>query len=176
MGNICATKPIWCVHIEGNSILGRTLPLLDTRITDNPWHFMFLEMLIRNVTAISVLGDLVVMTLTQIVRNQGLVTCLGTEFFRSCHLFNPLLHLVANMISELEIHEDMLSPWRGECDYEQHPEWSNGYDAHPDNKRPGFNASFRHRIYSDYVTYSAHCQKQRIELLTDQQSTVHFGQ
>ena len=35
------------------------------------------------------------------------------------HLFDPLLHLVANAISELEMHEDMLSPWRGECDSDQ---------------------------------------------------------
>ena len=28
----------------------------------------------------------------------------------------PLLHLVANVMSKLKIHQDMLSPWRGECD------------------------------------------------------------
>ena len=46
-----------------------------TRITDNPWHFMFLEMLIRNVTAISILGGLVLMTLIQIVKSQGSIQC-----------------------------------------------------------------------------------------------------
>ena len=34
-------------------------------------------------------------------------------------LFDPLLHLVANVISELETHEDILSPWQGECDSDQ---------------------------------------------------------
>ena len=35
------------------------------------------------------------------------------------HLFYSLLHLVANVISELEEHEDMLSPWKGECNSDQ---------------------------------------------------------
>ena len=38
------------------------------------------------------------------------------NFFRLCHLFDPLLHLVVNVISKLKMHEDMFSPWRGECD------------------------------------------------------------
>ena len=34
------------------------------------------------------------------------------NFFRLCHLFDQLSHLVANVIAELETHEDMFSPWR----------------------------------------------------------------
>ena len=30
-----------------------------------------------------------------------------------------MLHLVVNVISKLGRHEDMLSPWRGECDSNQ---------------------------------------------------------
>ena len=37
----------------------------------------------------------------------------------NCHLFNLLLNLVANVITELKIHEDMLSPQRDECDSSQ---------------------------------------------------------
>ena len=37
----------------------------------------------------------------------------------SRHLFYPLLRLVSNMISELEEHEDTLSPWKRECDSDQ---------------------------------------------------------
>ena len=42
----------------------------------------------------------------------------------NCHLFDPLLHLVANVISKLEMHEDMFCPWEGggaECDCDQGP-------------------------------------------------------
>ena len=42
------------------------------------------------------------------------------------------------MISELEMHEDVLSPWRGECNSDQCPWWSSGYDAVQDNERLGF--------------------------------------
>ena len=42
------------------------------------------------------------------------------------------------MISELETHEDMRSPWRGECDSDQHPWWSSSYDARLDREKPGF--------------------------------------
>ena len=37
----------------------------------------------------------------------------------NCHIFNRLLYLVANVISEFEMYEDMLSPLRGECDSNQ---------------------------------------------------------
>ena len=40
-------------------------------------------------------------------------------FFRLCQLFDPLLHLVANVISKLNMYKDMLSSWRGECDRDQ---------------------------------------------------------
>ena len=33
-----------------------------------------------------------------------------------------VLHLVINVISELKTYEDMLSPWRGECDNDQSPQ------------------------------------------------------
>ena len=67
-----------------------------------------------------VLGSLVVMMLTQLARGQGSTPRWGTEFFQIAKgHFDPLLHLVANVISELEMHEDMLSPWRGECDSDQ---------------------------------------------------------
>ena len=58
-------------------------------------------------TAISFLGGLVVMMLSQTLRDQGSIPHWGTEFFRIAnrHLFDPLLHLVANLISELEMHE-----------------------------------------------------------------------
>ena len=57
-----------------------------------------------NVTAISVLGGLAVVILTQIVRDRGSISQWGTEFFQIVdhHLFDPLLHLVANVISELK--------------------------------------------------------------------------
>ena len=45
------------------------------------------------------------------------------------------------------MHENMLFPWRGECDSDQCPRWSSGYDAHPDNKRPGFNPPMRQIIF-----------------------------
>ena len=58
--------------------------------------------------------------LTQLVRGQGSTPHWGTEFFQIVNgHFNPLLHLVANVISELKMHEDMLSPWRGECNSDQ---------------------------------------------------------
>ena len=62
-------------------------------------------------TAISVLGGLAVMMLAQIARDQGLIPHSGTEFLGLCHLFHLLLHLVANVISKLKMHEDILSPW-----------------------------------------------------------------
>ena len=41
----------------------------------------------------------------------------GQHFFRLLHKFNPLLHLIANMISYLIMHEDM----QGEYDVDQVP-------------------------------------------------------
>ena len=76
--------------------------------------------------------------LAWIARDWDLIPHKGTEIFRSCHLFNPLLHFVPNVISELKMHEDMLSPWRGECDLDQCPWWSSGYDALLDSERLGF--------------------------------------
>ena len=35
------------------------------------------------------------------------------------HFFDPLLHLVTIVVSQLKMHEDMLSPWWGECDSDQ---------------------------------------------------------
>ena len=37
-------------------------------------------------------------------------------FYENKNLSDPLLHLVANVISKFEMHEDMLSPWMGEYD------------------------------------------------------------
>ena len=85
------------------------------------WHFLFclfyaLNFVIIIVTAISVLSGLVVMMLTEIMKDQGSIPCCGTEYswITNHRLFDTLLHLVSNVISELEIHEDMFSPWRGE--------------------------------------------------------------
>ena len=48
------------------------------------------------------------MTLARLARGQGSTPCWGTEFFWIANgHFDPLLHLVANVISELEMHEDM---------------------------------------------------------------------
>ena len=55
------------------------------------------------------------------------------------------------------MHEDMLSPLRGECDSYQCPWWSCCYDAHPNSVGPGFNPSMRQRIFTDYITYLAPC-------------------
>ena len=44
------------------------------------------------------------------------------------------------------MHEDVLSPWRGECDSNQVSQW---YDASLDSKRLGFDSSLRHRIFLD---------------------------
>ena len=76
----------------------------------------------------------------------------------------PLRHIIVSrlcylsfggdVISELEIHEDMLSAWRDKCDS---PWWSSGYAAVPDNERLGFDPPLRHRIFSNHVTFSTHC-------------------
>ena len=53
------------------------------------------------------------------------------------------------MISELEMHEDMLEPLRGGC---RCPEWSTGYDTCPDAlivRDWGFDSWLRHRIFAD---------------------------
>ena len=55
------------------------------------------------------------------------------------------------------MHEDMLSPWRDECDWDQCPWLSSGYDALLDSERLGFDPHFRQRTFSDRVTYSTHC-------------------
>ena len=56
------------------------------------------------------------MMLAQLVRGRGSTPPWDTEFFQIVNgHFDPLLHLEANVISELEMYEDMLSPWRGEC-------------------------------------------------------------
>ena len=52
------------------------------------------------------------------IERPGLDSLLRQRIF-SDHLLDPLLHLVANVISKLKMHEDMLSPWRGECDSDQ---------------------------------------------------------
>ena len=67
-------------------------------------------------TVVSVFGGLKVMTASLDSETEGengvqsLVE--AQNFFRitNHHLFNPLLYLVANVISELKTHEDMLSP------------------------------------------------------------------
>ena len=59
----------------------------------------------------SVFDGLAVTMLARIARDHGLIPHSGTEFFGLCHIFHPLLHLVANVISKLKMHEDMLSPW-----------------------------------------------------------------
>ena len=46
-----------------------------------------------------------------------------------------LLHLVANVISEFEMCEEILSPLRGECYSGQCPWWSGSYDAQQDTGR-----------------------------------------
>ena len=75
----------------------------------------------------------------------------------SCHLFNLLLHLLASVISELKMHEDILSLWRGECDSDQVSWWSSGYDTYLE--KPGFNPLLRHRIFIGMLifTYSTNC-------------------
>ena len=74
---------------------------------------------------------------------------IGFIWIASCHLFNLLLHLVASVISELKMHEDMLSLWRGECDSDQVSWWSSGYDTCLDSMKPGFNPLLRHCILSE---------------------------
>ena len=96
-------------------------------------------------TAINVLSGLVVMTL----KVQSPIEVQNFFQITNCHLFHPLLHLVANVISELEMHEDMLYPWRGKCDSNQCSWWSSGYDACLDSERPGFNPPWRCAIFSD---------------------------
>ena len=59
------------------------------------------------------------MMLTQLARGQVRFDVEGQNFFRLCHLIDPLLHLAANVVSKLETHEDILSPWRGECDSDE---------------------------------------------------------
>ena len=71
--------------------------------------------------------------------------------------FDSLLHLVASVISKLEMQEDMFSPWRSECNSNQCPWWSSSYVTQPDSKKLGFDPSLRHRIFSDRVTYSSLC-------------------
>ena len=68
-----------------------------------------------------ILVGLVIMMLAQIVWDQGLIPHSGTKpfWFANCHLFDPLLHSMANVISQLKMHEDMFSPWKGECKSEQ---------------------------------------------------------
>ena len=67
--------------------------------------------------------------------------------------------LVASVISELTMHEDMLSPWRGKRDSDQCPWWSSSYNAWPDSKRLGFNSPIEAQncFGSLIVTYSTHC-------------------
>ena len=60
-------------------------------------------------TAISVLCGQAIMMLAQIVRNHGSIPVKAQNFFGSHNLFDTLLHLVANVISEFERHEDMRS-------------------------------------------------------------------
>ena len=70
--------------------------------------------------SVCVLGSPVVMTLARLARGRGSTPRWGTIFFWIANgHFNPLWHLVANVISRLEMHEDMLSSWRGECDSDQ---------------------------------------------------------
>ena len=71
--------------------------------------------------------------------------------------FDPFL--VASVISELKMHEDMLSPWRGTRDSDQCPWWSSSYNAWPDSKRLGFNSPIEAQncFGSLIVTYSTHC-------------------
>ena len=78
---------------------------------------------------------LALMTLAQIARDRGSIPRRGTDFFQitNCHLFHPLFHLAANVISEVEMYEDMCL------------RWSSSYDAHLDSKRPGFDPLLRHR-------------------------------
>ena len=84
-------------------------------------HFSNWEALLGDNCYECVLSSLLVMTLAWIARGQGSIPQWGPEFFgiANCHLFDSLLHLVANVISKLETHEDILSPWRGQCDSDQ---------------------------------------------------------
>ena len=54
-----------------------------------------------SVTAISVLSGLVVIMIPSIARDQGLIPHWGTQFFRSCYLFNPLLQKNQNWLWNL---------------------------------------------------------------------------
>ena len=72
------------------------------------------------------------------------------------------------MIFKLETHEDMLSPWRGECDSDQVSWWSSSYDTHLDSERLGFDSLLRHRLFLD--CRSSHIQPFLAVLLID----LHF--
>ena len=64
-------------------------------------------------------------------------TCENITFFK--------LHWL--VVIRLIVHEDILSPWRGECDSDQCPRWSGGYDACLDSETPGFDPQLRHRVF-----------------------------
>ena len=49
-------------------------------------------------------------TLAWIVETRVWSPVEAQNFFGSCHLFDPLLHLVGNVISKLKMHNDILSP------------------------------------------------------------------
>ena len=50
-------------------------------------------------------------------------------------------------------HEDTLSPEGGECDSEQLPWWSSGYDAHPTVRDWGFDPLLRHWTFRSVGTH-----------------------
>ena len=59
-----------------------------------------------------------------------------------------MLHLVASVISEPELHENMIFPWRGECDSDQCLSVFSGltvyYDAPQIARHP-----YKHILFSD---------------------------
>ena len=81
------------------------------------------------------------------------------QFFHiaNCHEFNPMLQMVANVISEVEIL--VFCPWRGEYDSSQVSWWSSSMTLAWSARDQGLIPLLRHRIFSRslMVTYSTHC-------------------
>ena len=118
----------WTIHPAGTSKnldkckVYNTLNMFHVWITgprslDLPWPYSTLRSTLT-IQHSDVLGGLAVMMHTWMMRAWGSIPHWGIEYFQitNHHLFDPLLHLVANVISELEMHEDILSSCRGECD------------------------------------------------------------
>ena len=81
-------------------------------------------------TAISILGGLVVMKLARIVRAWGSIPYWGTEFFQIVSLIWYSVTLVVVSISAFHTGDRGSIPWQGaKCDNDQCPWLSNGYDT-----------------------------------------------